>query len=117
MKPARLLSTAGSFIGLVALGFLFANFFVGSGSTKTVEDVARTRCIQDGFPADRMSLKSLETDTGMFGFGGTATVELVSDGRFGPDGKPKMEPLAIRVKLSRHMNLSSWEVVNIEHQP
>jgi hypothetical protein len=117
MKSRHVVWAVLSLLGLVIVGFLVANFFVGSGSTKTVEDVARSKCVKDGFPAEKMLLRSLETNNGMFGFGGTATVEFVSDGSFGPDGKPKMEPLVLRVALSRRMNLTGWEVIGIEHEP
>ena len=52
-------------------------------------------------------------DNGMFGFGGTATVKFEADSSFGPDGKPKMEPLVLRVELRRPMNLLAWEVVGV----
>jgi hypothetical protein len=105
-----------SLLALAVVGFLLANFFVGSGSSKTVEDAARAKCVKDGFPAEKMLVSSCEIDNGMFGFDGTATVVLSADGSFGPDGKRKMEPLVLRVKLSRRMNLADWEVVGIEHE-
>jgi hypothetical protein len=56
-------------------------------------------------------------DNGMFGVGGTATVKFEADRSSGPEGKPKMEPLVLRVELKRRMNLSAWEVVGITHEP
>jgi len=117
MKPQRLLWAVPILIGLLIGIFLLACFFVGAGSSKTVVDIARSKCVEDGFPADKMLLGSYTIKNGIFGFGGTATVEFESDGRLGPDGKRKMEPLTLRVELSRRTNLSNWEVVNIEHEP
>jgi hypothetical protein len=104
-------------IGLLVVVFLVANFLAGSGSSTTVEDVARSKCVQDGFPAEKMLVHGYTINNGMFGFGGTATVEFGADASLGLDGRRKMEPLALRVELRRHMNLLSWEVVNIEHEP
>jgi hypothetical protein len=106
-----------SLIGLVVGGFLVANLLVGSDSSTTVVEVARSKCVQDGFPAEQMLVYGYTINIGMFGFGGTATVELGADGSFGPDGKRKMEPLMLRVQLSRRTNLSAWEVLSIEHEP
>jgi hypothetical protein len=117
MKPRRMLWAVPRLIGLLVVVFLVASFLVGSGSTTTVMDVARSRCVKDGFPAEKMLINNCTTNNGMFGFGGTATVEFGADGSFGSDGRRKMEPLVLRVKLSRRMNLSGWEVVSIEHEP
>jgi hypothetical protein len=117
MKPRHVLWAVLSLLALVVVGFLLANFFVGPGSSKTVEDVARSKCVKGGFPAEKMLVSSSEINNGMFGFGGTAAVVFNADGSFGPDGKRKMEPLVLRVQLSRRMNLSDWEVVSIEHEP
>jgi hypothetical protein len=117
MKPRRMLWAVPSLIGLLVVVFLVANFLVGAGSSTTVVDVARSRCVKDGFPAEKMLVYSYTINNGMFGFGGTATVEFSADGGFGPDGKRKMEPSMLRVELSRRMNLLAWEVVSIEHEP
>jgi hypothetical protein len=117
MKPRHMLWAVPSLIGLLVVVFLLANFLVGSGSSTTVVDVARSKCVKDGFPAEKMLVSSTYINNGMFGFGGTATVEFGSDGSFGPDGRRKMEPMALRVELSRRMNLLGWEVVRIEHEP
>src|SRR5215469_8379222 len=117
MKPRRLLLAVPTLIGLLIGLFLLANFLVGAGSGTTVVNIARTGCVHAGFPADKMVLRGYEINNGILGFGGTATVEFEADGRLGPDGKRKMEPLALRVELRRRMNLSNWEVVGIEHEP
>ncbi len=117
MKPRRMLCAVPSLLGLLVVVFLVANFLVGSGSSATVVDVARSECVKDGFPAEKMLVRGSTIDNGMFGFGGTATVEFGADGSFDPDGRRKTEPLVLRVKLSRRMNLSGWEVVGIEHEP
>jgi hypothetical protein len=117
MKPRRLLWTLSGLVGLLVIVFLLANFLVGSGSSTAVVDVARSQCIKDGFPADKMLVGEYMADNGVFGFGGTAILKFEADRSFGPDGKPKMEPLVLRVELRRHMNLSAWEVVDIKHEP
>jgi hypothetical protein len=117
MKPRRFLLAVPTLIGLLVGIFLLACFFVGAGSSKTVVDIARSKCVEDGFPADKMLLRSYTIKNGIFGFGGRATVEFEADGRLGPDGKRKMDPLALRVELNRRTNLSNWEVVGIEHKP
>jgi hypothetical protein len=104
-------------VGLLVVVFLLVNFFAGPGSSTTVVDVARSRCVKDGFPADKMSVHSFTIDNGMFGFGGAATVEFTADGSFGRDGRRKRAPLVLRVELSRRMNLLAWEVDGIEHEP
>jgi hypothetical protein len=62
-----------------------------------------------------MSLLEFEIDNGMFGFGGRATVKFVTDGRLILAGKT--EPLALRVELSRRMNLMEWEALSVSHEP
>ena len=104
-------------VSLAVLVFPLANWFVCPGSSTAVVDIARAKCIRDGFPAEKMLTGSVTVDNGMFGFGGKATIEFEADGRLRPDGKRKMEPLTLRVELRRRTNLSSWEVVNIEHEP
>jgi hypothetical protein len=105
-----------SLIGLMVV-FLAANFHVGSGSTTAVVDAARSRCVKDGFPAEKMLAGEVVVDDSMFGFGGRATVELYADGRFGRDGRRRMEPLALRVELRRSMNLSQWQAISVQHEP
>src|SRR5262249_13307183 len=117
MNPRRMLWAVLSLIGMLLVVFLLANFFVGAGSSATVIDVARSRCVQDGFLAENLLVNGFIVKNGMFGFGGTATVEFGADGSFARDGRRKMEPLLLRVRLSRRMYLSEWEVDSIEHEP
>ncbi len=117
MKLKRMLWTVASLIALLVVVFLFANFWVGSGSADKVVEVARSKCVQDGFPAEKMPLGGYAIDNGMFGIAGHATVEFHADGSIGPDGKRKMEPLMLRVELRRRMNLMAWEVVSVHHEP
>jgi hypothetical protein len=117
MKWGRILWALPSLLGLLVVVFLIANFLAGPGSSTTVVDVARSECVKDGFPADKMSVRGFTIDNGMFGFGGAATVEFTADGSFGRDGKRKRAPLVLRVELSRRMNLLAWEVVSIEYGP
>jgi hypothetical protein len=89
-------------IGLLVVVFLAANWWVGGGSSATVEEVARSRCIKDGFPAQTMVLRESSGNTNNpFGFGGRATVV------FGGSGK------LLRVELRRSMNLTEWEAVSV----
>jgi hypothetical protein len=120
MKWNRILQAAGFFIGLLVVVFLIANQLVGSGSTATIVDVARSKCIKDGFPAQTMIMQSCEMNNGNFGFGGHATVVLGRDGRSGPDGKitefapdGQRIPLVLHVELRRLMNLSEWEAISV----
>ena len=99
---------------------MIANQVVGSGSTATLVDVARSKCVKDGFPAQTMILTRSEMDNGMFGFGGRATVVFNRDGRFGPDGRivefspdGQRIPIELRVELRRLMNLLNWEAVSV----
>jgi hypothetical protein len=117
MKPKRVRLVLMVLVTLLVVGFFLANLLVDAGSSTTVVDAARARCVKDGFPAEKMLLISYEGTGGMFGFAQTATVEFGADRSFGPDGKNKMEPLWLRVKLSRQMNLLPWEVVSVEHEP
>jgi hypothetical protein len=97
--------------------FPAGKLLVGSGTSTTVVNVARSNCIGGGFPADKMLICEYLIDNGMFGFGGTATVKFEADRSCGPDVKPKMEPLVLRVELRRPMNLLAWEVVGVKHEP
>jgi hypothetical protein len=106
-----------SVLGMLVVLFLAANLFVGPGSTATVVEVARSQCIQEGFPAEKMIVSEVSLDNGLFGFGGHATVEFAADGSFGRDGKRKMKPLILHVALRRRMNLEAWEVVKVRHEP
>src|ERR1700681_2518092 len=108
MKPKRILQAVALLIGLLVFVFLVANWWVGSGSTETVVNVARSKCVKDGFPAQVMMMQGYEVDNGMFGFGGHGTVVFCRDGRFGPDGKivefgpdGQRIPLVLRVELGR----------------
>jgi hypothetical protein len=66
-----------------------------------VEGAARSKCIEDGFPAESMTLVVLEVDDHMIGFGGGATVVFAGDGR------------KLRVSLRKIMNLTGWEAVSV----
>jgi len=107
-------------IGLLVVVFVVANWWVGSGSTATVVDVARSKCVKDGFPAQTMLAQEIDVDSNMFGFGGRATVVFYRDGRFGPDGRivefapdGQRIPIELRVELRRGMNLLDWEAVSV----
>jgi hypothetical protein len=120
MKPKRMLQAVAVLFGFLVVAFLVANWFVGSGSTATVVDVARSKCVKDGFPAKVMLANRYEIDNGMFGFGGRATVVFLRDGRFGPDGRivefgpdGQRIPIELRVELRRLMNLLEWEAVSV----
>jgi hypothetical protein len=92
-----------------------ANWWVGSGSTKRLEEVARTRCAQEGLPIDQMLESSSEMDNGVLGFRGRAVLIFHADGRLVL--RDKMTPLEVRVELRRRMNLMDSEVVSISHSP
>jgi hypothetical protein len=116
----RMLCAVALLIGLLMVVFLVANWWVGSGSTATVVDVARSKCVKDGFPAQTMIVQETEMDNGMFGFGGRATVVFVRDGKFGRDGRiiefgpdGQRIPIELRVELRRGMNLMAWEAVSV----
>jgi hypothetical protein len=116
----RLLCAVALLTGLLLVLFMVANWWVGSGSTATVEDVARSKCIKDGFPAQTMITGATEVDNGMFGFGGRATVVLTRDGKFSRDGRiiefspdGQRIPIELRVELHRRMNLMGWEAVSV----
>jgi hypothetical protein len=113
----RYLRAAASLIVLLLAVFLLANAWVGSGSTAALVQVARSKCVEDGLPAQEMRINEVTSDSGLFGFGGHGTVEFGADGTFGPDGKRRMEPLVIRVELRRRMNLLEWEVARVSHDP
>lgn len=107
MKPKRMLQTVVLLIGLLVVVFLVANQVVGSGSTETMVNVARSKCVKDGFPAQNMAVHRYEMDNGMFGFGGHATVEFTSV------GMDQARPKPLRVELRRPMNLWEWEAVSV----
>jgi hypothetical protein len=96
------------------LAFVAANLSVGSGSTTTVVDAARSACEKDGFPVQSMAMREVSTDSGLFGFGGRANVEFVRTG-LGPWAED--QPRLLRVELRRPMNLLKWEAVNVRHDP
>jgi hypothetical protein len=114
MKAKGIFPAAASLMGLLVVAFLAANFLVGSGSTATVIDVARAKCVEDGFEAQNMAVNQVYTDNGMFGFGGFATVELA---RVGPGPRDPERPRVLRVELRRRMNLAPWEVVSVSPEP
>jgi hypothetical protein len=116
MKRKRMLWAVALLIGLLVV----ANWLVASGSTETVVNVARSKCVKDGFPAQTMIAYEIEMDNGMFGFGGRATVVFGRNGRFGPDGRivefgpdGQRIPIELRVELRRRMNLLEWEAVSV----
>ena len=97
----RMLCAVALLFGLLAVVFVVANRWVGSGSTATVWDVAHSKCIKDGFPAKTMIAGATEVENGMFGFGGRATVVFAGDG------------IELCVELRRSMNLMKWEAVSV----
>jgi hypothetical protein len=98
----RMLCAAALLIALSVVAFLVANWWVGGGSSATVEEVARSKCIKDGFPAQNMVLRESWGDTNNpFGFGGRATVVFAENGKL------------LRVELRRTMNLMEWEAVSV----
>ena len=116
----RTLYAVALLIGLLVVVFLVANWWVGSGSTVTVVDVARSQCVKDRFPAQSMIALDTQMDNGMFGFGGRAAVVFGRDGRFGQDGRivefapdGQRIPLELRVELRRRMNLLEWEAISV----
>jgi hypothetical protein len=118
MKLERILGAMALLLGLLVVVFLVANFWVGSGSSTTAVDIARSKCVIDGFPAQDMIADFVEIDNGMFGFGGRATVEFSRDGRKGEfDPAGKRIPNRLRVELRRRMNLSEWEAASVVQDP
>lgn len=119
MKPRRPLVIVAALLTLLVGLFLGANFWVGGGgSSATVEEVARSRCIQEGLPAKNLVLLGCTVDDmNLFGFGGRALIEFRCRPGFGPDGKKEMEPLLLRVELRRQMNLMNWEVLHVSKEP
>ena len=107
MKWKRMWRGVALSIGLLVVVFLAANLWVGSGSTATVVDVARFKCVKDGFPAQNMAVTYVHFNSGIFGFGGHATVE------FNSVGMDPARPKPLRVELRRHMNLLEWEAVSV----
>jgi hypothetical protein len=107
MNLKRMLQVVAFLIGLSVAVFLVANQVVGSGSTETLVNVARSKCVKDGFPAQNMALLRYEADNGMFGFGGHATVE------FHSVGMDPARPKPLRVELRRPMNLLEWEAISV----
>jgi hypothetical protein len=114
MKPKRMLCAVASLICLLVVGFLVANWRVGSGSSATVVEVARSQCVQDGFQAQNMIPYTVYVDNGSFGLGGRATVEFCRVG-LGPWGQD--EPRILRVELRRHMNLCEWQALSVTPEP
>lgn len=119
----RMFCVVALLIGLLLVVFVVANWWVGSGSSATVKDVARSKCIKDGFPAETMQVMEYAEKPGFGGFGGIggfgghATVVFRrgygQDGliEFSPDGK--RIPFELRVELRRSMNLMKWEAVSV----
>jgi hypothetical protein len=122
----RTLYAVALLIGLLVVVFVVANWWVGGGSSATVVDVARSKCVKDRFPARTMIATEVSGERGifdfcgLFGFGGRASVVFIRDGRFGPDGRiiefnpdGQRIPIELRVELRRGMNLMEWEAVSV----
>ena len=119
----RTVQAVALLIGLLLVVFVVANWWVGSSSSATVQAVARSKCIKDGFPAETMQVMEYAEEPGFGGFGGIggfgghATVVFRRgygrDGliEFGTDGK--RIPFELRVELRRSMNLTEWEAVSV----
>ena len=114
----RMLCAVALLIALLVVVFVGANWWVGGGSTATVVDVARSKCIKDGFPGETMQVLEFREEPGFGGFGGHATVVFMRGwGRdkriieFSPDGK--RIPIYLRVELRKSMNLMGWEAVSV----
>lgn len=116
MKQKSIFQAVAFLIVLLIALSLIANQFVGSGSLITMVDVARSKCVQEGFPAQVMKLGETTMDSGIFGFGGTGRAVFTRDGRIGQDGKiVEVSPdgKRIPIELRRFMNLMEWEVVSV----
>jgi hypothetical protein len=102
-------------VGLLVLVFLAANFMVGSGSSTMIVDAARSRCLADGFSAEKMMVTEVYVDNGLFGFGGRASIEFTRTG-LGP--WPENVPGLLRVELRRRMNLAraDWTVISVQSE-
>jgi hypothetical protein len=116
----RMVQAVALLIGLFVVVFAVANWWVGGGSSATVVDVARSKCVKDGFPAQTMLAQEIDVDSNMFGFGGRATVVFFRDGKIGRDGRiieftpdGQRIPIELRVELRRGMNLMEWEAVSV----
>jgi hypothetical protein len=116
----RILCAVALLIGLLLVVFVVANWWVGGGSSATVVDVARSKCIKDGFPAQTMIVIEVDGEDGTFSFGQRATVVFARDAKFGRDGRitefspdGKRIPIELRVELRRSMNLMGWEAVSV----
>jgi hypothetical protein len=51
--------TLASLTGLLVVAFLVTNLLVGGGPTATIVDVARSRCVKDGFPTQDMMVTEM----------------------------------------------------------
>src|SRR5258708_1943502 len=76
--PVTLKSLMRTVVYLMSL-FVFcvlgANALVGGDDIKDMVDLARLKCMEEGFPAKDMSATCIIADTGTLGFGGRGTVE------------------------------------------
>jgi hypothetical protein len=93
--------------------FLAATVWSNGESTATLIHLAQLRVIGADYPVEHLRAREVTSDTGLFGFGGNATVRLESDGRLVPDGKPMSEPMKFRVELRRWARYVQWEVVSV----
>src|SRR5579859_878382 len=103
-------SLTRSLIYLVCL-FVFcilgANLLVGGDDMKDMVDLARLKCVNEGYPAKDMKATCIIASTGTLGFGGSGTVE------FSPVGMDPKRPKPLRVELRKPFNLTGWEAVSV----
>jgi hypothetical protein len=103
-------SVIRSLIYLVCL-FVFcvlgANLLVGGDDMKDMVDLARLKCVNEGYPAKDMSATCVIASTGILGFGGSGTVE------FSPVGMDPKRPNPLHVELRKPLNLTGWEAVSV----
>jgi hypothetical protein len=86
---------------------LGANALVGGDDIKDMVDLARLKCLHEGFPIKDMSATCIIADTGTLGFGGKGTVE------FSPGVMDPKRPKPLRVELRKPLNLIGWEAVSV----
>ena len=96
---------------LFVICILGANALVGGNDVKDMVDLARSKCIQEGFPAKDMITTSTLAKSGFLGFGGHGTVE------FSSVGMDPNRPKPLRVELRKPFNLTGWEAVSVVEVP
>ncbi|HEV3237719.1 MAG TPA: hypothetical protein VGZ25_12065, partial [Gemmataceae bacterium] len=92
MTLKSLMRTLVYLMCLLVVTFLGANVLVGGDDIKDMVDLARLKCMKEGFPAKDMSATCIIADTGTLGFGGRGTVE------FSPVGMDPKRPKPLRVE-------------------